>query len=73
MRKTTVIAMAVAFCLPLLTIAQQRLVIRKDESSSTTIIKKKHDPEVLPIPQEHDSTTVIKKEGISSSACERSG
>ena len=63
MRKATVIAMAVAFSLPLVTIARaDETVIKKDEPSSTTIIKKKHDPEVLPVPHEHGSTTVIKKE-----------
>ena len=63
MRKATVIAMAVAFSLPLVTIARaDETVIKKDEPASTTIIKKRHDPEVLPVPHEHDSTTVIKKE-----------
>ena len=63
MRKATVIAMAVAFSLPLVTIVRaDETVIKKDEPSSTTIIKKKHDPEVLPVPHERDSTTVIKKE-----------
>jgi len=63
MRKTTGIAMAVVFSLPLVTIARaDETIIKKNEPSSTTIIKKRHDPEVLPVPHEHDSTTVIKKE-----------
>jgi len=63
MRKVSVIAMAIAISLPLVTIARaDETVIKKNEPSSTTIIKKKHDPEVLPIPHENDSTTVIKKE-----------
>ena len=63
MRKATLIAMAIAFSLPLVTIARaDETVIKKDEPSSTTIIQKRHDPDVLPVPHEHDSTTVIKKE-----------
>ena len=62
MRKVTRISMAIAFSLPLLTIARaDETVIKKSEPSSTTIIKKKHEPEVLPVPHESD-TTVIKKE-----------
>ena len=62
MRKATIVSLAVAFSLPLVTIARaDETVIKKDEPSSTTIIKKKHDPEVVPVPHEGD-TTIIKKE-----------
>jgi len=62
MRTATVISLAVAFSLPLVTIARaDETVIKKDEPATTTIIKKKHDPEVLPVPHEND-TTIIKKE-----------
>ena len=62
MRTATIISLAVAFSLPLVTIARaDETVIKKDQPSSTTIIEKKHDPEVLPVPHEGD-TTIIKKE-----------
>jgi hypothetical protein len=62
MRKVTLISMAIAFSLPLVTIARaDETIIKKNEPSSTIVIKKKHEPEVLPVPHEND-TTVIKKE-----------
>lgn len=61
MRSATIISLAIAFSLPLVTIARaDETVIKKDQPSSTTIIKK-HDPEVLPVPHDRD-TTIIKKE-----------
>jgi hypothetical protein len=54
--------MAIAFSLPLVTIARaDETIIKKNEPSSTTIIKKKHEPAVVTVPHESD-TTVIKKE-----------
>lgn len=63
MRKATIISLAIAFSLPLITMARaDETVIKKDEPSSTTIIKKKEGPALLPVPHEHDTTTIIKKE-----------
>lgn len=62
MRTATIISFVIAFSLPLVTIARaDETVIKKDEPSSTTVIKKRHDPALLPVPHESD-TTVIKKE-----------
>lgn len=63
MRTATMISIAIALSLPLVTIARaDETVIKKNEpSSTTTVIKKKHEPDVLPVPREND-TTVIKKE-----------
>jgi len=62
MRAATVISLAVAFSLPLITLARaDETIIKKDEPSSTTIIKKKHEPELLPVPHETEKT-IIKKE-----------
>ena len=61
MRTATMILLAVAVSLPLVTIARaEETVIKKDQPSTTTIIKK-HDHEVLPVPH-HDDTIIIKKE-----------
>lgn len=62
MRTTAIVSLAIAFSLPLVTIARaDETVIKKDEPSSTTVIKKKHEPKVLPVPHETDKT-IIKKE-----------
>ena len=63
MRAATIISLVIASSLPLVTIARaDETVIKKEQPSSTTVIKKKHDPELLPVPHESDTTTVIKKE-----------
>jgi hypothetical protein len=51
----------IAFSLPLVTIARADETVIKKDQPSTTIIKKKRDPEVLPVPHEHEKT-IIKKE-----------
>lgn len=62
MRTVAIVSLAVAFSLPLVAIARaDETVIKKDQPSSTTVIKKKHEPAVLPVPHERDKT-IIKKE-----------
>lgn len=62
MRTAAVLSLVIAFSLPLVTLARaDETVIKKDEPSSTTIIKKKHEPKLLPVPHETDKT-IIKKE-----------
>jgi hypothetical protein len=54
-------SLAIALSLPLVTIARADETVIKKDQPSTTIIKKRHGPEVLPMPHEHDKT-IIKKE-----------
>lgn len=62
MRTAAVVSLVIAFSLPLIAVARaDETVIKKDEPSSTTIIKKKQEPKLLPIPHETDKT-IIKKE-----------
>ena len=45
--------------------AEDTTVIKRDNDSGdhkTTVIKKDHDVNVLPVPHEEEKTTVIKKE-----------
>ena len=60
MRTATMVSLVVAFSLPLVTIARADETVIKKEPS-TTVIKKRHEPELLPVPHEHDRT-IIKKE-----------
>jgi hypothetical protein len=61
MRLATMISIAVALSLPLVTIARADETVIKKDQPSTTIIKKKHDTDVVPVPHEHEKT-IIKKE-----------
>lgn len=61
MRTTTIISLAVGLGLSFATIARADETVIKKNEPSTTIIKKKHEPSVLPVPHEHDKTS-IKKE-----------
>lgn len=61
MRTAALVSLVIVFSLPLVTLARaDETVIKKDEPS-TTIIKKKREPKVIPVPHETDKT-IIKKE-----------
>jgi hypothetical protein len=59
MRIAFAVSVAVALSLPLVTIARADEVVIKRHEPSTTVIKKREEPRLLPVPHE---TTIIKKE-----------
>ena len=62
MRTATIVSLAVAFSLPFVTIARaDETVIKRDEPSSTTVVKKKEEIAPLPVPHTEEKT-IIKKE-----------
>lgn len=61
MRIAYAVSVAVALSLPLVTIARADETIIKKDEPSTTIIKKKEEPRLLPVPHE-EHKTIIKKE-----------
>jgi hypothetical protein len=64
MRKTLLALTAAAvMAVPFATVvkAEDTTVIKRDDGSKT-VIKKKNDVKVLPVPHEEHRTTVIKKE-----------
>jgi hypothetical protein len=61
MRTAAIISLAIAFSLPLLTVARADETFMKKDEPTTTIMKKKHELALLPVPHETDKT-IIKKE-----------
>jgi hypothetical protein len=61
MRIAFAVSIAVALSLPLVTMARADDVVIKKDHPSTTVIKKKEEPKLLPVPHE-ENKTIIKKE-----------
>lgn len=62
MRIAFAVSVAVALSLPVVTMARADEVTIKKDEPSTTVIKKKEEPRLLPVPHEEHKTTIIKKE-----------